>query len=87
MDSSTYDDHPSIQPRSYLPARERRSDSLPSTFLGWIPAIAKADPEQIIQKNGLDAYCFLRFLRLMVLVSVLILIYLVRDHFIKLHTR
>lgn len=53
------------QPRSYLPVRDRRSEALPSSFFGWLPAIFKADPEQIIQKNGLDAYCFLRFLRLM----------------------
>ncbi|KAG0148858.1 hypothetical protein CROQUDRAFT_669563 [Cronartium quercuum f. sp. fusiforme G11] len=56
------------QPRSYLPPRGRRSEGLPSTFFGWIPAIIKADPEQIISKNGLDAYCFLRFLRLMGLI-------------------
>lgn len=61
----------SLQPRSYLPPRDRRSDSLPPGLFAWLPAIFKADPEQIIHKNGLDAYYFLRFLRLMGFVSPL----------------
>ncbi|KAA1079047.1 hypothetical protein PGT21_031634 [Puccinia graminis f. sp. tritici] len=53
------------QPRSYLPSPTKRSEPLSSGWLSWIPQIIMADDEQIIHHNGLDAYCFLRFLRLL----------------------
>ncbi|KNZ47361.1 hypothetical protein VP01_646g6 [Puccinia sorghi] len=53
------------QPRSYLPQPSKRSESLSPGWLSWIPQIIMADEEQIIHHNGLDAYCFLRFLRLL----------------------
>lgn len=53
------------QPRSYLPSPHQRSEPLSSGWLSWIPQIIMADDEQIIRQNGLDAYCFLRFLRLL----------------------
>lgn len=53
------------QPRSYLPIPSKRSEPLSSGWLSWIPQIIMADDEQIIHQNGLDAYCFLRFLRLL----------------------
>ena len=52
-------------PRSYLVPPGKRTDPLPTGFLSWIPAIIKADVRQIIYKNGLDAYVFMRFLWLM----------------------
>ncbi|KNF00171.1 hypothetical protein PSTG_06581 [Puccinia striiformis f. sp. tritici PST-78] len=54
------------QPRSYLPNPTKRSEPLSSGWISWIPQIIMADDEQIIHHNGLDAYCFLRFLRLLV---------------------
>lgn len=39
--------------------------------MGWIPYIIKADVEQIIPQNGLDAYMYIRFLRLMIIVRLL----------------
>jgi len=53
------------QPRSYLPQPSKRSEPLSPGWLSWIPQIIMADEEQIIHHNGLDAYCFLRFLRLL----------------------
>ncbi|MBW0494487.1 hypothetical protein O181_034202 [Austropuccinia psidii MF-1] len=54
------------QPRSYLPSPQKRSDALSSGFFSWIPQIIMADEDQIIYNNGLDAYCFLRFLKLVI---------------------
>ncbi|KAI8458717.1 hypothetical protein BY996DRAFT_6832998 [Phakopsora pachyrhizi] len=56
------------QPRSYLPSPDKRSDELQPGLLSWIPQICMADSQQIIHKNGLDAYCFVRFLRLITLI-------------------
>ncbi|OAV98725.1 hypothetical protein PTTG_09825 [Puccinia triticina 1-1 BBBD Race 1] len=53
------------QPRSYLPTPTKRSEPLSPGWVSWIPQIIMADEEQIIHHNGLDAYCFLRFLRLL----------------------
>ncbi|GAA5911541.1 uncharacterized protein JCM6883_005788 [Sporobolomyces salmoneus] len=52
-------------PRSYLVPPRKRVDPLPHSFLGWIPHVIRADAKQLIQKNGLDAYVFVRFLFLM----------------------
>jgi calcium permeable stress-gated cation channel len=49
---------------SFTLSRERH-DPLPHGFLAWIPAILKMDARDIIHKNGLDAYVFVRFLWLM----------------------
>jgi hypothetical protein len=46
--------------------RRKRVDPLPKGLLSWLPAVLKADSRDIIKKNGLDAYCFVRFLWLMV---------------------
>lgn len=56
------------QPRSYLPTPAKRSEPLLPGWVAWIPQIIRADEEQIIHQNGLDAYCFLRFLRLLLLI-------------------
>lgn len=46
-------------------SNRQRADPLPSGFLAWIPYIFKLDAREIIFKNGLDAYVFVRFLWLM----------------------
>ncbi|GAA5918190.1 hypothetical protein JCM1841_005294 [Sporobolomyces salmonicolor] len=53
-------------PRSYLVSPKNRVDPLPHSLLGWIPHVIRADAKQIIAKNGLDAYVFVRFLFLMI---------------------
>ncbi|CAL1699363.1 unnamed protein product [Somion occarium] len=54
------------QPRTYIPSEERRAKPLASHILGWPWAIFKADYHAIKEANGLDAYLFVRFLRMMV---------------------
>ncbi|KAL1686821.1 hypothetical protein GGG16DRAFT_63488 [Schizophyllum commune] len=55
-------------PRTFLPPPERRSQRLPKGVFGWLPALLRAPTADIIQKNGLDSYMFIRFLRLLVIV-------------------
>ncbi|KZV98973.1 hypothetical protein EXIGLDRAFT_831757 [Exidia glandulosa HHB12029] len=52
-------------PRTYLPPPSRRSQPIGKGYFEWIPAIIKTPATEIIHKNGLDAYFFLRFLRLL----------------------
>ncbi|KAF8756834.1 Cytosolic domain of 10TM putative phosphate transporter [Rhizoctonia solani] len=46
--------------------RRKRSAELPSGPWKWLPAVIFAPAEDIIRKNGLDAYLFVRFLKLMI---------------------
>lgn len=39
---------------------------MPSGLLSWIPVLFRTDPKEILHKNGLDAYCFVRYLYLMI---------------------
>ncbi|CAE6449878.1 unnamed protein product [Rhizoctonia solani] len=55
-------------PRTILPPLHKRTAELPSGPWKWLPAVIFAPAEDIIRKNGLDAYLFVRFLRLMILV-------------------
>ncbi|BGP07894.1 phosphate metabolism protein 7 [Rhodotorula toruloides] len=52
-------------PRSYRVPPNKRVDPLPHSFLGWIPYVIRTPATTILQKNGLDAYIFVRFLFLM----------------------
>ncbi|ELU38476.1 DUF221 family protein [Rhizoctonia solani AG-1 IA] len=53
--------------RIYSPRTLRkRSAELPSGPWKWLPAVIFAPAEDIIRKNGLDAYLFVRFLKLMI---------------------
>ncbi|BGP48047.1 phosphate metabolism protein 7 [Rhodotorula kratochvilovae] len=52
-------------PRSYRVPPRKRVDPLPHSFLGWIPHVIKTPAKEILHKNGLDAYVFVRFLFLM----------------------
>ncbi|KAH8913667.1 hypothetical protein BT69DRAFT_136456, partial [Atractiella rhizophila] len=53
-------------PRSYLPPPDKRAIPLPSGPWRWIIALLASPPEDVIRTNGLDAYLFLRFLKLMI---------------------
>ncbi|KAF8529554.1 DUF221 family protein [Hysterangium stoloniferum] len=55
-------------PRTYLPPPDKRAAELPRGRWRWILAVATAPATDIIRKNGLDAYMFLRFLRLMIII-------------------
>ncbi|EMD35447.1 hypothetical protein CERSUDRAFT_116206 [Gelatoporia subvermispora B] len=53
------------QPRSYIPPEDKRSAPLSDNPFLWPLALARADHHEIKDKNGLDAYFFVRFLRMM----------------------
>lgn len=52
-------------PRSYRVPPQKQVEPLPHSLLGWIPHIIRTPAKTILQKNGLDAYIFVRFLFLM----------------------
>ncbi|KAK5800759.1 hypothetical protein VI817_002971 [Penicillium citrinum] len=58
------------QPRTYLvPDRERTAPSPPGLFR-WIGPVFRTSSSEFIQKCGLDAYFFLRYLRMLVKIFV-----------------
>ncbi|KAF8532450.1 hypothetical protein JB92DRAFT_2688545 [Gautieria morchelliformis] len=54
------------EPRSFLTPPNKRVSPLPTGLLAWPLAVWRADPLVVREQNGLDAYMFLRFLRMMV---------------------
>ncbi|RAO71852.1 uncharacterized protein BHQ10_007864 [Talaromyces amestolkiae] len=58
------------QPRTYLvPDRERTKPPAPGPF-GWVYAVFQTTNAEFIQKCGLDAYFFLRYLRMLLKIFV-----------------
>lgn len=55
-------------PRTYLPPQDKRAEELPPGRWRWILSVAFTSSRDIINKNGLDSYLFLRFLRLMIII-------------------
>ncbi|POY71826.1 hypothetical protein BMF94_5187 [Rhodotorula taiwanensis] len=53
------------KPRTYRVPTERRVEPLSHSFLGWIPQLLRTPARSILERNGLDAYVFVRFLFLM----------------------
>ncbi|KAG5457648.1 MAG: LOW QUALITY PROTEIN: late exocytosis, associated with Golgi transport-domain-containing protein, partial [Olpidium bornovanus] len=51
-------------PRTFLVEGKARSDPLPNSYFGWIRPLLILDQETIVSRVGLDAYTFLRFLRI-----------------------
>ncbi|KAF9540836.1 hypothetical protein EC957_003699 [Mortierella hygrophila] len=52
------------QPRTYLVNEEIRSPELEGGLLKWIDASMRVHDNQLVDRIGLDAYVFLRFLRM-----------------------
>ncbi|KAJ8076810.1 phosphate metabolism protein 7 [Marasmius tenuissimus] len=52
-------------PRTYLPPPDKRAKGLPDGWWRWLPVTLKAPAQDIIHKNGLDAYMFLRFIKML----------------------
>ncbi|KAI1312658.1 hypothetical protein EDD11_002895 [Mortierella claussenii] len=52
------------QPRTYLVSKDIRSPDLPPGAFSWITASFKVKDTELLDKVGLDAYMFLRFLRM-----------------------
>ncbi|KAF9495804.1 DUF221-domain-containing protein [Pleurotus eryngii] len=59
------------QARTFLPPVDKRSQKLPSGPWRWVPAILHSPLEDIIHKNGLDAYMFLRYIRLLIIIFLI----------------
>ncbi|KAA1472080.1 DUF221-domain-containing protein [Dentipellis sp. KUC8613] len=54
------------EPRALAPLKTKRTHELSPTLLGWVWALYEADYRTIRAINGMDAYFFVRFLRMMV---------------------
>ncbi|KAF9278686.1 hypothetical protein BGZ68_008415 [Mortierella alpina] len=52
------------QPKTYLVTEDIRSPELPPGVFSWITASFKVKDTELLQKVGLDAYMYLRFLRM-----------------------
>ncbi|KAG0033228.1 hypothetical protein BGZ81_009091 [Podila clonocystis] len=53
-----------FQPRTYLVPEDVRSPPLPPGIFSWITASFSVKDNELLEKVGLDAYMFLRFLRM-----------------------
>jgi hypothetical protein len=57
-------------PRTYLPPPDKRAEPLPDGPWRWLPKLLSSPLDDVIHKNGLDAYMFLRFVRMMFYIFV-----------------
>ncbi|ODH24174.1 hypothetical protein ACO22_05337 [Paracoccidioides brasiliensis] len=53
------------QPRTYLVPERERTNPSPAGLLRWIAPVFRTSNSEFIQKCGLDAYFFLRYLRML----------------------
>ncbi|KIP07239.1 hypothetical protein PHLGIDRAFT_30114 [Phlebiopsis gigantea 11061_1 CR5-6] len=56
------------QPRTYVPPEDKRIHNLTNNIFLWPVAVFRADYTRIKDVNGLDAYFFVRFLRMIAIV-------------------
>ncbi|KAI0790073.1 hypothetical protein C8Q75DRAFT_139060 [Abortiporus biennis] len=63
------------EPRTYLPPPEKRAVDLPSGPWKWLLAIIAVPTQDVLHKNGVDAYMFLRFLRLLIILFGVVTIF------------
>ncbi|SPO07114.1 related to RSN1 - Overexpression rescues sro7/sop1 in NaCl [Cephalotrichum gorgonifer] len=63
-------------PRVYRPRTmlstllpQERSDALPNTWFNWVKAFIKVDDKDVLHRSTLDAYLFLRYLRMLSLIT------------------
>ncbi|BEJ13586.1 hypothetical protein CspHIS471_0307600 [Cutaneotrichosporon sp. HIS471] len=52
------------EPRTYIPPRDQQAPPLGTHWFKPIWMVLMADPKEILDKNGVDPYIFVRFLRL-----------------------
>ncbi|EIN07902.1 DUF221-domain-containing protein [Punctularia strigosozonata HHB-11173 SS5] len=55
-------------PRTFLPPPDKRAQELPTGIWRWVPAVLLSNPKDIIHKNGLDAYMFLRWMKMVIII-------------------
>lgn len=60
------------QPRSHYAPEKHRVELLPSSFFGWVLPTISYNLSNYIDISGLDAYFFLRFLRVLAMVSAIL---------------
>ncbi|KAG6826743.1 hypothetical protein H0H92_014616 [Tricholoma furcatifolium] len=53
------------EPNTYVPPPSKRVEPLSSSLFLWPLAVWKADYRDVLRTNGMDAYFFVRFLRMM----------------------
>ncbi|KAF8637999.1 hypothetical protein AX16_010631 [Volvariella volvacea WC 439] len=53
-------------PRTHLPPPQKRAQELPNGLWRWLPALLRMPTKDIIHKNGLDAYMFLRYMKMLI---------------------
>ncbi|KAJ9102195.1 hypothetical protein QFC20_005024 [Naganishia adeliensis] len=58
------------EPRSYLPPKAKRAPALTKNLVKVVWDLINSDPELVLQKNGVDAYVFIRFLRMMLKIFI-----------------
>ncbi|KAL3955788.1 hypothetical protein ACCO45_011351 [Purpureocillium lilacinum] len=59
-----------FKPKTYLVPERERTESPPSNTLAMIKALIKYDDREVINKCGLDAYFFLRYLKTLLVIFV-----------------
>ncbi|KAK7039087.1 phosphate metabolism protein 7 [Paramarasmius palmivorus] len=52
-------------PRTFLPPPDKRATPLSGSWWKWLPQTILTPSKDVIHKNGLDAYMFLRFMRVL----------------------
>lgn len=60
----------SSQPRTYLVPERERVDPLPAGLFRWIGPVFRTSSSEFIHKCGLDAFFFLRYLRMLIKIFV-----------------
>ena len=61
---------PNSKPKTYLVPERERTEPPPRGFFGMLRTLAKFSDREVIDKCGLDAYFFLRYLRTMLIIFI-----------------
>ncbi|KAK6340517.1 hypothetical protein TWF696_008843 [Orbilia brochopaga] len=59
------------EPRTYMVPERKKTTAPPKGLFSWLPAMLTTRDPEYISKSGLDAFCFLRFLRMMLKICIL----------------
>ncbi|KAK6348675.1 hypothetical protein TWF718_006463 [Orbilia javanica] len=59
------------EPRTYMVPERKKTVAPPKGWFSWLPAMLTTRDPEYISKSGLDAFCFLRFLRMMLKICIL----------------
>ena len=61
---------PPSQPRTYLVPKRERTNAPPPGWVKWMVSVSKTSSSEFVEKCGLDAYFFLRYLRTLLKIFV-----------------